>query len=75
MVAQALTIQDIIVGLIKTVFFGAIIALVGCHKGLTVKGGAEGVGKATTASVVISFILIIMADCLFTTVFYFIFKI
>jgi len=74
MVAQALTFNDIATGLIKTVFFGAIIALVGCHQGLKVSSGAEGVGKATTASVVLSFILIIMADCLFTTFFYFIIK-
>lgn len=75
MVAQAVTMKDIFTGLIKTIFFGAIIALVGCHQGLNVKGGADGVGRATTISVVIAFILIIMADCLFTTMFYFIFRI
>lgn len=73
-VTNAVDPQDIITGLVKTVFFGAIIALVGCHQGLHVKGGAEGVGKATTVAVVISFILIIMTDCLFTTIFFFIFK-
>jgi phospholipid/cholesterol/gamma-HCH transport system permease protein len=75
MVDQALAMKDVFTGLIKTVFFGAIIALVGCHQGLRVTGGAEGVGRYTTETVVISFILIIMADCLFTTMFYFIFKI
>jgi len=74
MVAQALKFSDIMTGLVKTIFFGAIIAIVGCHRGFNAKGGAEGVGRATTLSVVISFILIIMADCLFTTIFYFIFK-
>ncbi len=74
MMAQSLGVKDIITGLVKTIFFGAIIALVGCYYGLNVKGGAEGVGKATTRSVVVSFILIIMCDCLFTTVFYFILK-
>lgn len=74
MMAQSLVVKDIITGLVKTVFFGAIIALVGCYYGLNVKGGAEGVGKSTTRSVVVSFILIIMCDCLFTTVFYFVFK-
>ncbi len=74
MVGQALNGKDIITGLIKTVFFGAIIAMVGCHQGLNVKGGADGVGRATTVSVVISFIMIIIADCLFTTMFYFIFR-
>lgn len=74
MVVQSLTYKDIVTGLIKTVFFGIIIALVGCHQGLTVKGGADGVGKATTVSVVRSFIMIIITDCMFTTMFYFIFN-
>ena len=72
MIAESLAIKDVMTGLFKTIFFGAIIALVGCHQGLNVRSGAEGVGRATTISVVASFILIIMADCLFTTVFYFI---
>ncbi len=74
MVTQSLVAKDILTGLIKTVFFGMVIALVGCHQGLNTKGGAEGVGRATTISVVTSFILIIMTDCLFTAIFYFIFK-
>ncbi len=75
MVVQSLTMKDIMTGLIKTICFGAIIATVGCHEGFKVQSGAEGVGKATTSSVVLSFILIIVADCLFTTVFYFIFRV
>ena len=74
MVAQALNVHDIVTGLIKTIFFGGIIALVGCYQGLNVRGGAESVGRLTTMSVVISFIAIIMSDCLFTMIFYFIFK-
>lgn len=72
MIQESLAIKDVMTGLFKTVFFGAIIALVGCHQGLNVKSGAEGVGRATTISVVASFILIIIMDCLFTTIFYFI---
>ena len=72
---DALAVKDIITGLIKTVFFGMIIALVSCHEGLNVKGGAEGVGKATTISVVTSFILIIASDCFFTALFYFAFRV
>jgi len=53
---------DVIAGLIKGMTFGTIIALVGCHKGLTALGGAEGVGRATASSAVNSFILIIIAD-------------
>ena len=74
MVIQSVVYKDIVTGLTKTIFFGAVIALVGCHQGLNVKGGADGVGRATTVSVVISFILIIMTDCLFTMMFYFIFR-
>jgi len=71
MTFRALTMKDILTGLIKTIFFGAIIAIVGCHQGLNVKGGADGVGKSTTTAVVRSFILIIMMDCFITFVFYF----
>ena len=66
-----LELKDINSGLIKSFVFAMIIALIGCYQGLNTKGGAEGVGKATTKSVVISFILIILADCLLTAVFYF----
>jgi len=70
---DALLFKDLFTGLIKTVFFGMIIALVSCYEGFNVEGGAEGVGKATTKSVVITFIWIIAADCFFTALFYFIF--
>lgn len=75
MVTEALTVKDIVTGLTKTVCFGAIIALVGCHQGLNVESGAEGVGRSTTNAVVISFILIVIADCFFTTLFYFILRV
>lgn len=75
LVFEALTLKDIVTGLIKTVFFGMIIAIVGCHQGLHVIGGAEGVGRATTTAVVRSFILIITTDCMITFVFYFLLKI
>lgn len=74
MTFDALVAKDIITGLVKTVFFGMIIALVGCYEGLKTKGGAEGVGRATTVSVVTSFILIIATDCFFTALFYFVFE-
>jgi phospholipid/cholesterol/gamma-HCH transport system permease protein len=74
MVQDSLAIKDIVTGLSKTVFFGMIIALVGCHEGLHVQGGADGVGKSTTMAVVRSFIMIIMFDCLFTFIFYFLFN-
>jgi phospholipid/cholesterol/gamma-HCH transport system permease protein len=58
-------------GLLKSLVFGIIIAIIGCYKGLNTKGGAEGVGKSTTQSVVLSFILIILFDCILTGIFYF----
>ena len=66
-----LTAKDVMTGIIKSFVFGAIIALIGCYQGLNTKGGAEGVGKATTTSVVTSFILIILANCVLTAVFFF----
>jgi phospholipid/cholesterol/gamma-HCH transport system permease protein len=71
--SEALKFKDLFTGLSKTVVFGMLIALVSCYQGFNVEGGAEGVGKATTKSVVVSFILIIAFDCFFTALFYFIF--
>mgnify|MGYP001609325226 CR=1 FL=1 len=70
---DSLLYKDLFTGLLKTVFFGMLIAIVSCYEGFNVKGGAEGVGRATTRAVVGSFILIITADCFFTALFYFVF--
>jgi phospholipid/cholesterol/gamma-HCH transport system permease protein len=70
---DSLQYKDLFTGLVKTVFFGMIIALVSCFEGFNVEGGAEGVGQATTRSVVFSFILIIICDAFITAFFYFIF--
>lgn len=53
---------DMVGGMIKGGVFGGIIAIVGCHKGLYAKQGAEGVGVATTAAVVLSIILIFISN-------------
>jgi phospholipid/cholesterol/gamma-HCH transport system permease protein len=74
MVFDSLVVKDVVTGLTKTIFFGMIIATVGCYEGFNVKGGADGVGRATTMSVVRSFIMIIMFDCFFTFIFYFLFN-
>lgn len=66
-----LELKDIYTGLIKSFVFAMIIALIACFEGLNTTKGAEGVGRATTRSVVISFILIILADCVLTAIFYF----
>ena len=69
---QPLKYKDVFTGLIKSFFFGIIICVVACYEGMTAEGGAEGVGRSTTQSVVVSFILIIASDCFFTALFYFV---
>ncbi|MFA6358331.1 MAG: ABC transporter permease [Candidatus Omnitrophota bacterium] len=69
----SLAYKDLFIGLFKAWIFGMLIALISCHEGFNVRGGAEGVGKATTRCVVFTFIVIIAADCFFTALFYFIF--
>lgn len=71
--ADYLVLKDITTGLIKSVVFGAIIALIGCYYGFSVTGGAEGVGRATTSSVVTSIFLVICANFVFAVTFYFVF--
>ncbi|MBU0683949.1 MAG: ABC transporter permease [Candidatus Omnitrophica bacterium] len=66
-----LTWKDVWTGLVKSVVFSIIISMVACHVGLRTRGGAEGVGRATTLSVVISFILVVIFDCILTGLFYF----
>jgi phospholipid/cholesterol/gamma-HCH transport system permease protein len=63
---EALSVDDIRQGLVKSVVFATIISMVGLINGFQVSGGAEGVGKATTRSVVLSISFIILADMLFT---------
>lgn len=63
--------KDVWTGIVKSFTFAIIISMTGCYMGLNTRGGAEGVGKATTVSVVTSFILIILSDCVLTGIFYF----
>jgi phospholipid/cholesterol/gamma-HCH transport system permease protein len=53
---------DLFVGVFKSLFFGAAIAMVSCYRGFHCTPGAEGVGRAATAAFVISFVLILMID-------------
>jgi phospholipid/cholesterol/gamma-HCH transport system permease protein len=55
-------VPDVVGGLIKTVFFGGIIAVTGCYYGFKTHGGAAGVGRATTNSVVLTLVLILIFD-------------
>lgn len=57
---------DLMQGLIKSVVFGGLIGLIACSKGFSVEGGAEGLGRATTQSVVASIAAIVIADMIFT---------
>ncbi|HEX5098452.1 MAG TPA: ABC transporter permease [Polyangiaceae bacterium] len=65
---QVVTMQDFVAGMLKTPFFGAIIALVGCHFGMSTKGGTVGVGNSTTRSVVTISIAILIADFFLTKI-------
>jgi phospholipid/cholesterol/gamma-HCH transport system permease protein len=58
--------SDVIVGLIKALIFGGIVALVGCYKGMSCGEGAEGVGRATTEAVVYSSITILISNFFLT---------
>ena len=58
--------DDIYGGLLKAAVFGIIIALIGCYQGFYTKGGAEGVGIATTRAVVLSSMLILISNYFIT---------
>jgi phospholipid/cholesterol/gamma-HCH transport system permease protein len=59
---------DVYNGLIKAAVFGFILTLVGCSKGLSTTGGAQGVGRSTTQAVVLASVLILMSDYLLTAI-------
>ncbi len=61
-----ITYFDITTGLIKSIFFGILITTICCYKGMKTQGGAEGVGRSTTNSVVISYVSILISDFLIT---------
>jgi phospholipid/cholesterol/gamma-HCH transport system permease protein len=63
---EVLAVDDVMQGLIKSGVFATIIALIGVSNGFAVAGGAEGVGRATTRSVVLAISYIVIADMLFT---------
>jgi phospholipid/cholesterol/gamma-HCH transport system permease protein len=68
---NALVMQDVITGLVKALSFSVVITIVGAYQGFRVEGGAEEVGRRTTASVVVSIFLVIVFDLFFTAMFYF----
>jgi len=68
---SALVMTDVVTGLVKALAFSIVITIVGAYEGFKVEGGAEEVGRRTTASVVASIFLVIVFDLFFTTLFYF----
>ena len=62
-------VQDFLSGLGKTPFFGFLIAMLGCHFGMSTRGGTEGVGRSTTTSVVAVAISVLVADSVLTQLF------
>lgn len=66
-ITRFVTVQDFLYSTIKAGVFGLIIGMVGCYKGFYASGGAKGVGEATTSSVVLSSVLILLSDYWMTT--------
>jgi len=69
-VLSELTLQDVASGLGKSVFFAFFITVVACRQGLAATGGADGVGRATTRTVVVASILVLVSDFFLTKLFY-----
>jgi len=67
---EALDVGDYFTGLFKAWVFGTLIGAIACYNGLSVGGGAAGVGRATTNTVVHSILAIIVSDMIFTVIFY-----
>ena len=70
-VLTSIELRDVLAGVFKSLAFATIIAHVGCLEGLRVRGGPEAVGRSTTSAVVRSTFLVIVADAVFTSIFYF----
>ncbi len=66
---EALELSDVFGGLAKTVVFGLLIALIACERGMSTRGGAEGVGRSTTSAVVAILFYLILVDALFTVLY------
>jgi phospholipid/cholesterol/gamma-HCH transport system permease protein len=68
-VYAALSVRDVASGVGKTVFFAFFIGVIACYNGVNARGGADGVGKATTNTVVQSSIAVIISDFFLTKIF------
>jgi phospholipid/cholesterol/gamma-HCH transport system permease protein len=70
-VLMSIELHDVVSALIKSIAFATIIAQVGCLEGFRVRGGPDAVGRSTTAAVVKATFLVVIADAVFTAIFYF----
>ncbi len=68
-VVQALSVQDVLSGVGKSLFFALVISLMACHRGLAAVGGAEGGGRATTQTVVAASLSVLVSDFFLTKFF------
>jgi len=66
---QVLLLDDVVSGIGKSFFFAYFIGIIACHNGLTVVGGADGVGRATTRTVVAASITVLVSDFFLTKLF------
>lgn len=67
-IVTSMEVKDIMKGLLKAMVFGGIVAQVGCYVGFKTTGGARGIGRSTTRSVVLSFLLIFIANYFLTRI-------
>ena len=66
---SALSIKHVFSGVLKSVFFGFSIGFIACQRGLATEGGAEGVGRSTTSTVVSIIFALVVLEALFTSLF------
>jgi phospholipid/cholesterol/gamma-HCH transport system permease protein len=67
---ESIALRDVIAGLLKSIAFATIVAHVSCLEGFRVRGGPDSVGRSTTSAVVKSTFFVILADAIFTAIFY-----
>jgi phospholipid/cholesterol/gamma-HCH transport system permease protein len=72
-IAYWVVLKDFLTGLAKSVVFGVLVALIGCHNGLVTSGGTEGLGRSTTATVVQVAMAVIISDFFLTRLLLFLF--
>ena len=68
-VFESSMLEDYFSGVFKTLFFGFFIAIIACYLGFQTRGGTEGVGRATTATVVLASVNTLIADFFLTKIF------